>query len=65
LIKEHLSFVVRNWNLIQYAIKDKDRIEFLFAAFNKSHNSERENMMKDKLEESIESMERRLKDKLD
>ena len=54
LIKYHLQFIVDNWYLSSYAIKDRSDIQYLIVAFNSALQHFDKETYYDQLENKIE-----------
>jgi hypothetical protein len=64
LIGEHLEFVMYNWYLTPYVIKDKDRIQYLITAFNSANRVDQMNAMYEKLEDKMDLLSSRVHEKI-
>ena len=53
-VKDHLRFLLDNWHLMDYALKDKSQVTYIISAFalsEKSQNQDDNNQLKQDLQE--------------
>ena len=46
-IKDHLRFLLDNWHLMDYALKDKSQVTYIVTAFLVSNNEQKEDKIKE------------------
>ena len=64
LIREHLEFVIYNWYLTPYVLKDKDRIQYLITAFNSANRVDQMSAMYEQLEDKMDVLSQRMHEKI-